>query len=78
MLPVVQLEEVTHAYLGDREASLAIEDLSLSVEQGEFVSLVGPSGCGKTTLLSIIAGLLSPSRGKVFVNGHSLKGPSRR
>lgn len=78
MLPVVQLEEVTHAYLGDREASLAIEDLSLSVEQGEFVSLVGPSGCGKTTLLSIIAGLLSPSRGEVFVNGHRLKGPSRR
>lgn len=76
MLPVVQLEEVTHAYLGDREASLAIEDLSLSVEQGEFVSLVGPSGCGKTTLLSIIAGLLSPSRGEVFVNGHRLKGPS--
>ncbi|CQR56271.1 ABC transporter ATP-binding protein [Paenibacillus riograndensis] len=76
MLPIVQLKEVTHAYLGDREASLAVENFSLYVEAGEFVSLVGPSGCGKTTLLSIIAGLLQPSRGEVFVSGHTVSGPS--
>jgi len=76
MLPVVQLKGVTHAYLGDREASLAVEDLNLNVEQGEFVSLVGPSGCGKTTLLSIIAGLLQPSQGEVFINGQPITGPS--
>lgn len=77
MLPVVQLKGVMHAYLGDREATLAVEDLNLNVEQGEFVSLVGPSGCGKTTLLSIIAGLLQPSKGEVFVNGQPILGPSR-
>lgn len=76
MLPVVELKEVTHAYLGDREASLAIEDMNLSVGKGEFVSLVGPSGCGKTTLLSIIAGLLRPSRGEVLLSGRSTTGPS--
>lgn len=76
MLPVVQLKGVTHAYLGDREASLAIEDLSLEVGQGEFVSLVGPSGCGKTTLLSIIAGLVRPSLGEVTVSGRTIEGPS--
>ncbi|MHA6529056.1 ABC transporter ATP-binding protein [Paenibacillus sp. BAC0078] len=76
MLPIVQLKEVTHAYLGDREASLAIESFSLNVEKGEFVSLVGPSGCGKTTLLSIIAGLLRPSRGEVLVSGRAIEGPS--
>lgn len=76
MLPVVELKEITHAYLGDREASLAIEDFNLSVGQGEFVSLVGPSGCGKTTLLSIIAGLLRPSRGEVLLSGRSADGPS--
>lgn len=76
MLPVVELKEVTHAYLGDREASLAIEDLNLSVGQGEFVSLVGPSGCGKTTILSIIAGLLQPSRGEVLLSGRKAAGPS--
>lgn len=75
-LPVVQLKAVTHAYLGDREASLAVENLDLDVEQGEFVSLVGPSGCGKTTLLSIIAGLLQPSTGEVFVKGEPIIGPS--
>lgn len=77
MLPIVQLKGVTHAYLGEREATLAIEDLNLNVEQGEFVSLVGPSGCGKTTLLSIIAGLLQPSGGEVLVNGQPMNGPSQ-
>ncbi len=76
MLPVVQLKGVTHAYLGDLEASLAVEDLNLTVEKGEFVSLVGPSGCGKTTILSIIAGLMKPSRGEVVINGRSMNGPS--
>lgn len=77
MLPIVQLKGVTHAYLGEREATLAIENLNLNVEQGEFVSLVGPSGCGKTTLLSIIAGLLQPSGGEVLVNGQPMNGPSQ-
>ncbi|AHV97744.1 ABC transporter ATP-binding protein [Paenibacillus sabinae] len=76
MPPVVELKSVTHAYLGDREASLAVEDLNLEIEDGEFVSLVGPSGCGKTTLLSIIAGLMPPSRGEVLVNGRPVSGPS--
>lgn len=76
MLPVVELKNITHAYLGDREAMLAIEDLNLSVEQGEFISLVGPSGCGKTTVLSIIAGLLQPSRGEVLLSGRPVTGPS--
>lgn len=76
MLPVVQLKGITHAYLGVREASLAIEDMNLTIEQGEFVSLVGPSGCGKTTLLSLIAGLLHPSQGEVLLGGQPVKGPS--
>ncbi|MFC3746473.1 ABC transporter ATP-binding protein [Paenibacillus sp. GCM10012306] len=76
MLPVVELKGVTHAYLGEREASLAVEDLNLSIVSGEFVSLVGPSGCGKTTLLSIIAGLLQPSEGEVSVYGRPIHSPS--
>ncbi|WP_340023957.1 ABC transporter ATP-binding protein [Paenibacillus sp. FSL K6-1096] len=76
MLPVVELKEITHAYLGDGEANLAIEDLNLTVGAGEFISLVGPSGCGKTTILSIIAGLLQPSRGEVLLSGRPVTGPS--
>ncbi len=49
---------------------VAIEDIGLCVEEGEFISIVGPSGCGKTTLLRIIAGLDKPTRGEVaFGNG---------
>ncbi|NMA65898.1 MAG: ABC transporter ATP-binding protein [Clostridiaceae bacterium] len=46
----------------------AIDDISFTVKEGEFVGLVGPSGCGKSTLLSIISGLLRPSQGKVLIN----------
>ncbi|QCT02679.1 ABC transporter related protein [Paenibacillus algicola] len=76
MKPAVELKQITHAYVSDREASLAIEDINLTVYPGEFVSLIGPSGCGKTTLLSIIAGLLQPSKGTVTVNGHAVEGTS--
>lgn len=68
--------EVEHIYMnyhslkGETEA---IKDISFIVKEGEFVSIVGPSGCGKSTLLNIIAGLLQPSGGKIYINGKSSK-----
>lgn len=53
----------------------ALANVTLSVYRGEFICLVGPSGCGKSTLLNIVAGLESPSRGRVFVDGHPVEGP---
>src|SRR5580704_5193981 len=53
----------------------AIEDVSLSVGEREFVAIVGPSGCGKTTLLRIVAGLERPSLGSVHVGGRQVVGP---
>ncbi|MCZ1266734.1 ABC transporter ATP-binding protein [Paenibacillus tundrae] len=73
---VIKLEGISQVYVSEREASLVIENLNLQVEQGEFVSLVGPSGCGKTTLLSIIAGLLTPTAGEVKFKGKRIEGPS--
>ncbi len=57
---------------------LVVDQTSLSVAQGEFVSVVGPTGCGKSTLLNIAAGLLSPSSGGVYVYGQALDGVNRQ
>ena len=53
----------------------ALEDVNLSIDNGEFVCIVGPSGCGKTTLLRLIAGIESPDRGKITVDGREVDGP---
>ncbi len=53
----------------------ALNGVSLSVEQGDFVSVIGPSGCGKSTLLRIIDGLIKPDRGRVLVVGRPVNGP---
>lgn len=55
----------------------ALADFSLTVAEGEFVSLIGPSGCGKTTALRIVTGLLEPSAGAIVVDGTPSTGPSR-
>ena len=51
---------------------IPVKDISLDVEEGEFLTLLGPSGCGKSTLLRLIAGLEPPTRGKVLINGHDV------
>ena len=56
---------------------VAIENVSLEVPPGSFLSVVGPSGCGKTTLLKICAGLIPPTSGEVWLNGDRIGGPSR-
>ena len=61
----LQIRNVSHCFCKEN-AKLILEDMSLQVEEGEFISILGPSGCGKTTLLSIIAGLLDPIDGIVF------------
>ncbi|MBI1292887.1 ATP-binding cassette domain-containing protein [bacterium] len=61
---------------GDQQI-VALDDISLSVKEGEFVAIVGPSGCGKTTLLKILAGLDRPSEGEAWLRGTPIAGPRR-
>ena len=63
---------------GDAARYTAVRDVSLTVEAGEFVSVVGPTGCGKSTLLNMAAGLLAPSTGRVQVFGEALAGINAR
>lgn len=65
----IELGHVTHLYLSTSRAFMAVKDINLRVEEGEFISLVGPSGCGKTTLLSLIAGLETPTFGTILLDG---------
>jgi NitT/TauT family transport system ATP-binding protein len=67
------LEGVSFSFSGDR---VAIDGASLHVEAGQLVCLVGPSGSGKSTILNLIAGLLSPTRGRVLEDGAAITGPS--
>jgi NitT/TauT family transport system ATP-binding protein len=54
---------------------MAIRDISLTVDAGDFVAVVGPSGCGKTTMLNLIAGFLAPTGGQIRVDGRAVSGP---
>ena len=53
----------------------ALKNVSLTLQQGELMSILGPSGCGKTTLLNIVAGFLAPTEGQVVLNDHKVVGP---
>ena len=59
-------------YQSENGETEAIKDISFEIAPKEFVSLIGPSGCGKSTLLSIIAGLIAPTSGEVYVNGKNV------
>ncbi|MCH1625415.1 ABC transporter ATP-binding protein [Ferdinandcohnia quinoae] len=65
----LKIEDVHHVYFSKDSTTTALENISLAIEEGEFISFLGPSGCGKTTLLSIIAGLFKPTEGKVEIDG---------
>lgn len=69
----LKIDGIHHTYFTKSSATTALSNISLEVEEGEFVSFLGPSGCGKTTLLSIIAGLLDPTEGNVTLENQPIK-----
>jgi NitT/TauT family transport system ATP-binding protein len=73
----LMIDKVSKTFRTATGEVLALDRVSLNVNEGEFVCLVGPSGCGKTTLLNIIAGLDVPDSGTVQANGKPVTGPGR-
>src|SRR6188768_4195127 len=79
MTAAVTFEGITCTFAGRGGGPYtAVKDVSLSIAEGEFVSVVGPTGCGKSTLLNVAAGLLKPSSGTLRVFGEPLVGINRR
>ncbi len=71
-MPAVRFDNVTKTYSGARGTLRALDGVSFDIEQGEFFGLLGPNGAGKTTLISILAGLVRASGGRVSVMGHDV------
>ena len=71
MKEVLRFDEVSMHYHSKQGETVAVEGLSFSVLEQEFAAIIGPSGCGKTTLLSLAAGLLKPTSGRITANGVS-------
>lgn len=73
MKPKLQVCRVSFSYHSKHKETLALSDISFTVEHGEFVAILGPSGCGKSTLLSLICGLDEPEAGAIFLDGELLE-----
>src|SRR5262245_2609651 len=75
MAPIVEIRRLTKRYAPTgsvKEGTLAVKDISLTIERGEIFSLLGPNGAGKTTTISMMSGLLTPTEGDVLVDGYSI------
>jgi NitT/TauT family transport system ATP-binding protein len=75
---LIVVEGVTKRYLTSSGPVEALHDVSLSVEEGAFCTLIGPSGCGKSTLLGMLGGLVAPDQGRLLVDGRPVAGPDPR
>ncbi len=73
--PMLQISDVGMTFATKRGPFVALRDITLDVERGEFVTLIGHSGCGKSTLLNLVAGLTTPTSGVLLLDDRELKGP---
>lgn len=75
MTDLIDIRGVTHAYATASGPLPVLDDLNISVPEGSFTAVVGPSGCGKSTLTRLIAGLMKPDTGEVWLHGERVKSP---
>ena len=72
-MPAISFQSVSKDYSSTRGPARALDQVSFDIEDGEFFGLLGPNGAGKTTLISILAGLVRPTSGRVSVHGHDVQ-----
>jgi ABC-type Fe3+/spermidine/putrescine transport system ATPase subunit len=75
-MPTIEIKNLSKRYLSGKVQVNALDGVNLKIESGKYNTLLGPSGCGKTTLLRAIAGLIEPTEGEIFFDGHDVSGKS--
>jgi NitT/TauT family transport system ATP-binding protein len=73
----VVIDGICKSFAAGKDRNLVLDNLSLKIARGEFVSLIGPSGCGKSTILKIVAGLIDADAGRVVIDGENVKAATR-
>ena len=75
MRPILELNGVSKSFGRAHERATILHDVNLTVNEGDFVSIIGYSGTGKSTLINLIAGLLKPNEGTALMDGNPINGP---
>ena len=71
-MEIMRIEHLSKVYGSGENAVRAVNDISFSIERGEFLAIIGPSGSGKSTLLHILGGVDRPTEGKVYLDGQDV------
>lgn len=74
---LIEIKGVTHAYRTPAGPLPVLDNLEFGVPEGTFAAVVGPSGCGKSTLTRLVAGLMTPDRGAVWLHGERVRSPRK-
>lgn len=71
----IQIKDLSVCFGDQANSTIAVNNVSLEIKAGEFVSIIGPSGCGKSTLLNVVAGFIKPTKGQALIDGKPITGP---
>jgi len=73
--PRIVFDHVSMAFLSKQGPLRVVDDVTYTIDDGEFVAVIGPSGCGKTTMMNMVAGFVTPTHGRVLLDGEPITGP---